>query len=474
MTLTHILVFTAAALLYVFLLPKSWRGWALFVGSVLAIYWLQPPLRVRRADFLFPTATLALVALTWAATRAPNQAWAREDTAAAMTMAALVLALSLGRYLAPSARLTPSAPPPTLTVAAWIAGAGVALALAAGRAGGGRRASLALTVGIVALFVLLKTEPLAEALSRALRRWQGQPTSLARADELEWLGFSYVAFRLLHTLRDRQTGQLPPLSLREYVTYAVFFPAVTAGPIDRAERFLQDLRTLDGPHVAQIVQGGGRIAVGVAKKFIVADALAYMALNATRAEQARSAWGLWVLLYAYTLQIYFDFSGYSDIAIGIGQLVGVKLPENFAQPYLQRNITQFWQSWHITLSNWVRFYVFSPLSRALLKRKPRPSPTALAFVGQMATMLVIGLWHGVTWHFVAWGAWHGVGLFAHKVWSDKTRRLYMRLRARPRAGRALGALGTLLTFHFVALGWVWFALPDVGTGWRVLLRLFGG
>ncbi len=474
MTLTHILTFIVAALLYLFLLPRRWRGWALFVGSVLAIYWLQPPLRVRRADFLFPTATLALVTLSWAISRAPEQRWQREDSFAAATMAALVLALSFGRYLAPAARLTPSAPPPTLTVAVWLAGVGMMLGLAARRPAGGRRALLALMVGIVALFVLLKTEPLTEALSRALRRWQGQPTSLARAGELEWLGFSYVAFRLLHTLRDRQTGQLPPLSLREYVTYAIFFPAYTAGPIDRAERFVKDLRELAGPHVEQIVQGGGRIAVGIAKKFIIADALAYMSLNATRAEQARSAWGLWVLLYAYTLQIYFDFSGYSDIAIGIGQLFGVKLPENFAQPYLKRNITQFWQSWHITLSNWVRFYVFSPLSRALLKRKPRPSPTALAFVGQMSTMLVIGLWHGVTWHFVAWGAWHGAGLFAHKVWSDKTRRLYLRLRTRPRAGQALGVAGTALTFHFVALGWVWFALPELDTGWRVLLRLFGG
>ena len=282
-----------------------------------------------------------------------------------------------------------------------------------------------------------------------------------------------MAFRLIHTLRDRQTGRLPTLTLREYTTYVIFFPAFTAGPIDRAERFLTDLQALPGLDAARMTQGAMRIAVGIGKKFVIADSLAYMALNATKADQATSTAGLWVLLYAYTFQIYFDFSGYTDIAIGIGQLFGIKLPENFNQPYVKRNITLFWQSWHITLSQWVRFYVFSPLTRYLLMRKHKPSPTLLAFIGQVTTMVVIGLWHGVTWGFVAWGLWHGVGLFAHKVWSDRTRRYYLTLRTRPHLGRALGVIGTLVTFQFVALGWVWFALPDIGTSWDVFLRLFG-
>jgi alginate O-acetyltransferase complex protein AlgI len=328
-------------------------------------------------------------------------------------------------------------------------------------------------IAVVVLFVILKTAGLAEAVARILRDWQGQDTSLASASELQWLGFSYVAFRLIHTLRDRQTGRLPELNLREYTTYVIFFPAYTAGPIDRAERFLEDLQVLPGPEAARLVQGGMRIAVGIGKKFVIADSLAYFALNATKAEQATSTGGLWVLLYAYTLQIYFDFSGYSDIAIGIGQLFGIKLPENFKLPYLKRNITVFWQSWHITLSNWVRFYVFSPLSRYLLMRDNRPSPTMIAFICQMATMIVIGLWHGVTWGFVVWGIWHGVGLFIHKVYSDRTRPYYIQLRQKPRQNQVLGVLGTIITFHYVTLGWVWFALPDISTSWDVFLGLFG-
>ncbi len=476
MTLTHILVFTAAAFLYIGVLPRAWRKWSLFAGSVLAIYWLQPLIIIRWLDFLFPTLTLGLVVLSWLVTRAPDQRWTREDSIAAGVMAGGVLLLTLGRYIVPEYRITASSPPAPLTVALWLVGAGIVLAALSNvplapayRATGG-------ILLILALFVVLKTEPLAEEVSRRLRMWEGRPVRFASAAELSWLGFSYVAFRLIHTLRDRQTGRLPALSLRDYVNYAIFFPAFTAGPIDRAERFLADLQELPemlGLDADRIVQGSMRIAVGIGKKFVIADALAYIALDSTKAEQVTTIGGMWVLLYAYTFQIYFDFSGYSDIAIGLGQLFGIKLPENFNRPYLTRNITLFWQSWHMTLSQWVRFYVFSPLSRYLLKREHKPSPTVLALVGQTTTMLAIGLWHGVAWGFAAWGLWHGLGLFIHKVYSDKTRRHYMQLRDRPRLNRIIGIVGIALTFHFVALGWVWFALPDINTSWNVFASLLG-
>ncbi|MEB2287034.1 MAG: hypothetical protein OZ934_02875 [Anaerolineae bacterium] len=474
MTLTHILAFAAAALLALVALPARMRAWALFVTSVVAIYWLQPAVTIRRMDFLFPTMTLGLVMLAWLLTRAPDQRFTREDAGAAALIVALVLLLAFGRALAPAYRITPSVPPPLSMVVTWLAAGGIALIVLSRVPGGRARPLLALALGIVALFAVLKTEALATEVSRLLRGWTGQSPDLARADELQWLGFSYVAFRLLHTARDRQTGLLPALSLREYTTYAIFFPAFTAGPIDRAERFVGELRALPGPDAARFVQGGMRIAVGIGKKFVIADSLAILALDTAKAQAATSTLGLWALLYAYAFQIYFDFSGYSDIAIGLGQWCGVKLPENFSQPYLKRNITLFWQSWHITLSQWVRFYVFSPLSRFLLTRPRKPSPTVLVLVGQLVTMLIIGLWHGVTWGFVAWGLWHGVGLFVHKVYSDRTRAHYLRLRAHPRLGRAVEVAGVLITFHFVALGWVWFALPDIGASWDVFVRLLGG
>ena len=165
------------------------------------------------------------------------------------------------------------------------------------------------------LFVALKSEPLATEVSRFWRGQTGQDTTLATFVDLNWLGFSYVAFRLIHTLRDRQSGLLPALSLREYVTYVIFAPAYTAGPIDRAERFAEDFRALPekiGLDGARFTEGFTRIAIGVFKKFVIADSLAMgWRSTPTNATQTHSALGMWLLLYGYALRLYFDFGGYS-------------------------------------------------------------------------------------------------------------------------------------------------------------------
>ncbi len=166
-------------------------------------------------------------------------------------------------------------------------------------------------------------------------------------------------------------------------------------------------------------------------------------------------------MYAYAFQIFFDFSGYTDIAIGLGRLLGIKLPENFNSPYLKPNLTQFWNNWHMTLTQWFRAYFFNPVTRALRSgKKPLPIPWII-FITQLATMVLIGLWHGVTWNFVLWGLWHGLGLFIHNRWSEWTKARFAKFGARLQAGLNIG--GILLTFHFVALGWVFFALPEVST-----------
>ncbi len=484
MDLIHVAVFMLAALIYGALLPARARGWALMGMSVLAVYWLQPRLPIARLDFIFPTAALALTIIVWLATRQEGQPTTREDRAALGITAALVLALAATRYLGldTGAWWTPTAsrPPGMVTVL-------VALLLLGGLGWGAaqlvpRRRDLwlhGLILGIVALFVLLKTAPLAEALAGWLRSQTGRDAALADVADLRWLGFSYIAFRLIHTLRDRITGKLPMLSLRRYLTYVLFFPAIVSGPIDRAERYLKDdaaLSDMPGLDAARGVVGGRRIAIGIFKKFVVADSLALFALNPTIAAQTNAtgtAGWMWVLLYGYAFRLFFDFSGYTDIAIGIGLLFGIHLPENFDRPYLKSNIAAFWQSWHITLSNWVRFYIFSPLSRALMMRKHRPSILLIVLGAQMTTMIVIGLWHGVALNYVIWGAWHGVGLFIYKLWSDRTRKWYRGLQTRPRVKRVWQAAGVFITFHFVVLGWVWFVLPDVGLAGETFLKLFG-
>jgi len=481
--LASLLVFVIAAGVYAGLLSARWRSWALLVGSVLAIYWLQPPLPPRFADFILPTATLALTALSWLLTRPPEvearQATLREDRLTAVLLFLLVIGLALNRYLDAAYRLTASRPPsPWWTAVALLLLALFFLLIARFAAQADQRRVL--TGGmlfIVVLFVVLKTEVLATAVASSWRSLTGQNPTLAAPSDLAWLGFSYVAFRLIHTLRDRQTGLLPALSLREYVTYVIFAPAFIAGPIDRAERFVQDLRALPqmvGLDAARFGEAGWRIALGLFKKFVIADSLALgMSLTAVNAAQATSTLGLWVLLYGYALRLYFDFAGYTDIAIGLGLLFGIRLPENFERPYLKTNITTFWQSWHMTLSNWARFYVFTPLSRSLLRRKPRPSPTLIVLVAQLATMITIGLWHGITWTFFIWGLWHGVGLFIHKQWSDRTRQWYRGLAEKPGQKRAWALFSWFVTFQFVVLGWVWFLLPDVGLALETFGKLFG-
>jgi len=471
MTLGLLLAFLAAALLANLLTRRGGRLYTLLVLSALAVYALQPALPVRGLDFWLPTATLALAVLGWVLTTPDEQRGWKANAPAALILAGLVLALGLTRLLDVSLPLTASPPPPTLQVALVLilAAAGVFFLWRFARPG---RLLLGGAVGLLlALFVVLKVPALAQAASAGLRMLNLQSTQTASPLDLRWLGYSYLAFRLLHTLRDRQTGRLPAVSLAEYVVYVIFFPALAAGPIDRLERFTADLRRPLEFGAADWAETGRRLVAGLFKKFVVADLLALVSLNATNALQVRSTGWSWVLLYAYALQIYFDFSGYTDIAIGLGRLVGIRLPENFNAPYLKPNLTQFWNNWHMTLTQWFRAYFFNPLTRALRSaKKPLPIP-AVILLTQVATMVLIGLWHGMTANFILWGLWHGLGLFVHNRWSERTRAGFAALPGG--AQKALNAGGALLTFHYVALGWVFFALPLPATSWHVFLKLFG-
>jgi D-alanyl-lipoteichoic acid acyltransferase DltB (MBOAT superfamily) len=462
------------------LLPVKWRGWFLFGGSVIALYWLQPFLPIRFSGFILPSLTLALTAVVWYLTRPHDYQTSREDWQTFAFMAGLIVALSLLRFVPSTYNLVLNRPPHPLLVSAFIGLPAITFffvrrARLSGLPTLGSSTNGAILV-IVLLFILGKSDALAVGIGRFWRSLTSQDPTIASPLDLVWLGFSYIAFRLIHTLRDRQTGVLPALSLREYITYIIFFPTIIAGPIDRAERFVQDLRALPGVagwDAARFYQGFSRIVMGLCKKFIIADSLAQgLSLTPASAAQATSTIGLWILLYGYALRLYFDFAGYTDIAIGVGLLFGLQLPENFRRPYQQTSLTAFWQSWHITLSNWVRFYVFSPLSRYLLRRKLRLSVTGIVLISQITTMIVIGLWHGISLNFLVWGLWHGLGLFVHKQWSDRTRHWYHAAQTQPWLRRFWLITAWLLTFHYVVLGWVWFLLPDPQLALQTFARLF--
>jgi D-alanyl-lipoteichoic acid acyltransferase DltB (MBOAT superfamily) len=479
MTLFHILILAALTLALRAALKARWRSEWLMALSVVALYWLQPSTPIRHLDFWLPTATIGLVVVVWAVTRQPppqpspnaSLRFASGEGGSGLLIGGLILFMGLTRYFLEPGLLTPTRPPEFGQLLITILLITLAAILAAHF--GPTRPRL-LTIGwfvLIALFIILKTEGLTHWASTGLRALTGQDTAQASALDIRWLGFSYIAFRLLHVLRDKQTGRLPALTLAEFVAYVLFFPALTAGPIDRVERMAKDLRAPFALTASDVAEAGQRLALGLFKKFALADTLALIALNPQNAAQLNSTGWAWMVVYAYAFRIYFDFSGYTDIAIGLGRLAGVRLPENFDRPYLKPNLTTFWNSWHITLAQWFRAYFFNPVTRAL---RSRPlSPAAIILMGQVGTMLLIGLWHGVTWNFVAWGAWHALGLFIHNRWSDWMKPRAAFFENRPMLKRAAHLGGVLLTFHYVALGWVWFALSSVGLAGQVLMKLFG-
>ena len=324
---------------------------------------------------------------------------------------------------------------------------------------------------LIVILIILKTPTLSLQTSILFRTLANRQIENASFTDLRWLGFSYIAFRLIHVLRDKQMARLPELSLPEFATYVLFFPSLAAGPIDRAERFGQDLRKDFVLSQDETLLAGQRIFLGLFEKFVIADALALIALNDSLSTQVRTTGWMWIVVYAYAFQIYFDFSGYTDIAIGIARLVGIKLPENFAAPYTKSNLTQFWNGWHMTLTQWFRSYFFNPFNRWMRGFKNLPA-WVMILVGHAATMLLIGLWHGITLNFVLWGLWHGLGLFIQNRWSDLIRRRYPNLGQNSRLQPLLQISGILLTFHFVALGWVFFALSGPSLSWLVFRKLF--
>jgi alginate O-acetyltransferase complex protein AlgI len=424
MTLAHILVFALAALPFMWWVPTRWRPHGLLIGSILAMAWLLTEDDFTRLDVILLIATLGLTTLVWRVVQTPKTEVSTENLATQIEITKRLCGLFI--------------------------------------------------IGITVILVILKVPASARFFNLAIDRDVAlTPTGVI---PLTWLGFSYIAFRLIGVLFDFRAGRLPKegMSLRDFLVYVIFFPAITAGPIDRPQRFIPELNQAKPLDSARLIEGTMRIAIGAFKKFVVADSLALVALNPTLVDRTGDAIGAWLLLYLYAFRIFFDFSGYSDVAIGLGRLYGITLPENFDRPYLQQNLQQFWQRWHITLSTWFRLYYFTPISRLMLRSGVKLPQWAMVMVAQVSTMVLIGLWHGVTVNFALWGLWHGVGLFVHKLILDNTRVWYQNMSQRLWPRRIIYVIGLLTTFHYVALGWVFFALPEPADSLAMLARLVGG
>ncbi len=275
------------------------------------------------------------------------------------------------------------------------------------------------------------------------------------------VGISFYTFQTLSYTIDIYRDRLTPArSIGEFALFVAFFPQLVAGPIVRASDLLQQLAR--PPQTSRAAQSLGLllIAGGLFKKVAIADPLGASLVDRVFASpDLYSSVEVLVGVYAYAVQIYCDFSGYTDVAIGAAMLLGFSLPDNFARPYAATDLQDFWRRWHISLSTWLRDYLYIPLGGN------RGGPFA-TYRNLMITMLLGGLWHGASWTFVLWGALHGGGLAATRMWQ--------RARGDVVAGPVARAVGVLVTFHFVCFAWIVFRSPDMATFVGVLRAIGRG
>ena len=265
------------------------------------------------------------------------------------------------------------------------------------------------------------------------------------------VGISFYTFQAISYTVDVYKGRIEarksPLDVALYVS---FFPQLLSGPIVRADDFFQELEVYRSLSCERLSCGFGQFSFGLFKKVFIADRMAPFVGKVFEGCNAFDGITLWVAAISYTIQIYCDFSGYSDMAIGVARALGFDYKKNFDHPYLSTSVTEFWRRWHISLSTWLRDYVYIPLGG---NRKG----TFRQYLNQMITMLIGGAWHGADLSFVAWGGLHGAALCVHKWW-----RMKMRMPT---------ALAWLVTMVVVIYGWVLFRAISFDQAWLFMKRM---
>ena len=282
------------------------------------------------------------------------------------------------------------------------------------------------------------------------------------------LGISFFTFTQIAFLVDAYQGKVREYNLVHYGLFVTYFPHLIAGPILHHGEMMPQFahREIYRPQYDLIAAGLTLFVLGLAKKVLIADGVApYVGpvFDAPGAGVTLTFLEAWCGALAYTFQLYFDFSGYSDMAVGLSLLFGVRLPVNFHSPYKAVNVIDFWRRWHMTLSRFLRDYLYVPLGGNRKSRVRR-------YTNLLLTMLLGGLWHGAGWTFVLWGALHGVYLVINHGWREFRRRLGHNLhRSTPWGRRA----GCLVTFIAVVIGWVLFRAPDIETAIAILRAMAG-
>ena len=269
------------------------------------------------------------------------------------------------------------------------------------------------------------------------------------------IGISFYTFQTLTYSVDVYRGVHKPLEkLSDYVLYIIMFPQLIAGPIVRYNSIADQIVTRNETNNDRLL-GFYRFSIGLAKKVLIANVMGakadeIMALDFYTIDSTIA----WIGIMAYTFQIYFDFSGYSDMAIGIGRMIGFKFPENFDNPYTSKSITEFWRRWHMTLGAWMKNYLYIPLGGNKVKSNSR------LYFNLWFVFLVSGLWHGAAWNFIIWGAFHGFFLVIERLFLSKLLK------------KAGAAISLFYTFFITVMGWVIFRIEDYESAFTYYGKLF--
>ena len=280
-------------------------------------------------------------------------------------------------------------------------------------------------------------------------------------EEITWMkvvlpiGISFYTFQTITYAVDVYRGVHRPLNkLSDYILYIIMFPQLIAGPIVRYNEIADQIVDRKSSYNDRLL-GFYRFVIGLSKKVLIANVLGakadeILSLNFDTIDSATA----WIGILAYTFQIYFDFSGYSDMAIGIGRMIGFKFPENFNNPYVSRSITEFWRRWHMTLGAWMKNYLYIPLGGSKVDSKQR------LYFNLWFVFLVSGLWHGASWNFVIWGAFHGFFLVIERSFLSKI------------LTKVNSYISLTYTFFVTILGWVIFRIEDYGNALKFYSKLF--
>ena len=305
---------------------------------------------------------------------------------------------------------------------------------------------LAALTAIVVAMILLKYPGYAHSLFG----------EFAPASPLGWLGLSFLAFRSIDLIALCRSGRLQSLSLAQAVAYLVYLPSFVAGPVNRFASFAQDLKTPPSKITSdQLQEIALQISIGIIKCIFLANFALYQSILYTPlSSEETTPIQVLVSLYFYYIYIYIDFSGYSDIAIGLSRLFGIRLPKNFNFPFLATSIQDFWNRWHISLSHWFRDYVFFPLLRTISVKMPALPGMIGAPISIFLTFLLVGAWHGDGINWLLYGAYHGAGLAAWSLWSQMFNRFYPNCYQHLTSSFVYRTISAIITFNYVSLGLV--------------------